>query len=349
MLVRIGVVRLAVLVAFVAMPAAIAARVASTWPPTLLRDTGLYSDWDSKIVRRGVMPFAPQYPLWSDGAAKSRWISVPNGTWIDASDPDAWKFPVGTRLWKEFRFGGRRVETRLIEHTRAGWRYATYAWNDDASEATLVSESGISNSVEIRPGVRHAIPSRTDCRACHEAGLVPVLGFSALQLSADRDPQAVHAEAVPLGGIDLDTLIERGIVRRLPPRLAATPPRIDAPTPAARAALGYLHANCGTCHNAKGALGSLQFSLFYTLNRTPGQRAPAFETAVGQASRFHVAGQPETGERVRAGDPDHSVLVSRMSSRYPVLQMPPLGTRIVDEEAVRLIRAWIAEQAGGPQ
>jgi hypothetical protein len=38
-----------------------------------------------------------------------------------------------------------------------------------------------------------------------------------------------------------------------------------------------------------------------------------------------------------------------MSSRYPLLQMPPLGTRIVDEDAVNLIRKWIAEDAGSPE
>ena len=42
-----------------------------------------------------------------------------------------------------------------------------------------------------------AIPSRreSDCRACHEGAAVPVLGFSALQLSSDRDPLAPHADA----------------------------------------------------------------------------------------------------------------------------------------------------------
>lgn len=348
MSVRLRAAHLAVIV-LLAAPAVIVTRAAAPWPPPRLRDTGLYSDVGSKVVRSGVMPYSPQYPLWSDGASKSRWIFVPSGAWIDASNPDAWKFPRGTRFWKEFRFGDHRVETRLIEYTPSGWRYATYAWNDDASEATLVPDQGIANSIEIRPGVRHAIPSRTDCRACHEAGLVPVLGFGALQLSADRDPEAPHAEEVPYGGVDLAVLVKRGIVRNLPAQFVATPPRVDAPTPTARAALGYLHANCGTCHNAAGALGSLNFSLNYTLGRPAGQLAPVLATAMGQASRFHVAGQPGTGERVRPGDPDHSVLVSRMSSRYPVLQMPPLGTRLVDEEAVQLIRKWITESATGSQ
>jgi hypothetical protein len=40
------------------------------------------------------------------------------------------------------------------------------------------------------------------------------------------------------------------------------------------------------------------------------------------------------------------VVVARMASRHPLVQMPPLGSRIVDEEALQLIRRWIAEDLG---
>ena len=49
---------------------------------------------------------------------------------------------------------------------------------------------------------------------------------------------------------------------------------------------------------------------------------------------------------MRAGDPDRSVLAFRMESRNPVSQMPPVGSQLVDEEAVALIRRWIAEDLG---
>ena len=84
--------------------------------PERLSETGLYADVATKRVAEGLLAFTPQYPLWSDGARKSRWIALPPGTSIDASDPDAWVFPVGTRLWKEFAFE-RRIETRYLELT----------------------------------------------------------------------------------------------------------------------------------------------------------------------------------------------------------------------------------------
>jgi hypothetical protein len=328
-----------------ALSVALRGQAPAAWPPPTLRDTGLYSDWASRTVAPDNLPFSPQYPLWSDGAGKSRWLHIPKGTFIDGSDPDAWAFPVGTRVWKEFRFA-RRAETRLIERTRAGWQYATYAWNDDESEATLVPEGGVRYSVPIRDGVRHGIPSRTDCRACHEAGPVRLLGVSALQLSPDRDPNAPHAEPPPPGAIDLTTLVSRGLLRATPAHVLAPPPRIAAVSPVERAALGYLHSNCGSCHVGTGELRSLGFALNYTLNRPPGEPAPALATSIGLSSLFRVPDSDDVRERIRKGDPDRSVVVARMATRNPLVQMPPLGTRIVDEEAVRLLRRWIAEDTG---
>ena len=106
--------------------------VAPMSPPLSLRETGLYSDAGALEVDARHLAFAPQYPLWTDGAAKRRWISLPPGTAIDGKDPDAWVFPVGTRLWKEFAFEGRRVETRYLQRISDGeWLYATYEWDED--------------------------------------------------------------------------------------------------------------------------------------------------------------------------------------------------------------------------
>lgn len=336
--------QLALAVVLLGSPLAVPADTPGPWPAPSLRETGLYADWDSKGIGPEKIPFSPQYPLWTDGAIKTRWMELPPGTFIDASDPDAWQFPVGTRFWKEFAFG-RRAETRFIEHTADGWKYATYAWSDDESEADLVPERGIARSVMIRDGVRHGIPSRSDCKSCHEGSPSRILGFSTLQLSADRDRNAPHAETVPEGGVTLRTLVERGLVRGLPSHLANGSPRIAAPSPVARAALGYLHGNCSYCHTLSGELASLKLSLLYPLGQ-PFEHPPAQSTTVGQVSKFVPSLWAAPGERVRAGDPDRSVLAVRMASRNPVAQMPPLGSRLVDDDAVTLIRKWIAEGLG---
>jgi len=115
-------------------------------PPTLAA-TG--------FERAAKSSFTPNHVLWSDGAAKRRWISLPPGTAIDKSDPDAWAFPRGTRLWKEFSIDGRAVETRFIERLDDGtWRYATYAWNAEGTGASLVADRGALLDVPQAPGGR---------------------------------------------------------------------------------------------------------------------------------------------------------------------------------------------------
>ena len=65
--------------------------------------------------RRARSPYTPSTPLWSDGAQKQRWIELPPNTQIDISNPNEWTFPVGTKLFKEFRVNGKRVETRMFQ------------------------------------------------------------------------------------------------------------------------------------------------------------------------------------------------------------------------------------------
>ena len=68
-------------------------------PPPTLHATGLYAGGSTTAVAPGIRPFSPQYPLWTDGASKVRWVSLPAGATIDASRADAWQFQVGTRFW----------------------------------------------------------------------------------------------------------------------------------------------------------------------------------------------------------------------------------------------------------
>jgi len=305
--------------------------------PKRLADTGLYLPGSTAQVRPENLPFSPQYPLWSDGATKRRWLHIPAGKYIDASRPDEWEFPPGTKLWKEFSHG-TPVETRLVERLADGtWRFAAYVWNQEGTEATLAPAQGIAAlPVKGAPRERYTIPGEADCRACHEGAAVPVLGVSALQLSPDRDPLAPHAEAA--GNVDLRGLIARGWLRNLPDEVAAKPPRISAQTPAARAALGYLHGNCGHCHNDNGAPPPVDLVLAHSA-RAGAEKVT--RSLMGARSRYRMAGAHAV---IEPGRPEESVLVARMRSRNPQSQMPPLGTQVADQEALELIERWIRSQ-----
>jgi len=197
--------------------------------PERLHDTGLFAP--------GVIAFTPRHALWSDGAEKRRWIWLPPGRAIDARDPDAWRFPRGTRLWKEFAHGSR-VETRhMVLGNDGQWRFASYVWAADGQSATLVPPGGLTVPVEAAPGGRYAIPSRSDCLTCHDGAPSPVLGISALQL-----------------GPELPDWIRRGLVRNAPAAWRVAPPQMTGRNAVERAARGYLHANCGHCHHANGGV-----------------------------------------------------------------------------------------------
>jgi hypothetical protein len=329
---------LAVLAGADALPQA-----ASPVPPRSLQETGLYSDFETRQVDPQHLSFSPQYPLWTDGATKRRWISLPPGTAIDGSDPDAWKFPVGTRFWKEFSFGGQPIETRFLERQADGqWLYAAYAWSSDGRGAELVSEKGKRGAVPLGNGRSHTIPSVNDCKACHQGGRTEVLGFSTLQLSPDRDPLALHSEA---SDTNLHSLVERGFLVGLPKHLLDAPPRI-AGSATQRSALGYLHGNCGHCHNEKGSLANLGLFLRQTSEAAV---QGAIASTFNQPVRKSAPGQsPDAVMRILPGRPDQSALVQRVSSRYSALQMPPLGTELIDKEAVALLRSWIAEAESLP-
>ncbi len=304
------------LVGITALLPVVAAHTRVAEVPVRLSDTG-FDARDSRLA------FAPQYPLWSDGATKRRWVSLPDGGAIDATDPDAWHFPDGTKFWKEFSIGGRKVETRMLWKHNGEWTFASYVWNDAQTEAVLAPAEGLTTGVEVAPGRRHRIPSIDDCRACHVTRRVEVLGFTALQLSDDRDPHALHAEPLQPGMVTLSQLMATGRLSNAPAHWVTHPPRIQAPDPETRAILGYLSTNCGSCHNAEGGVPSVDLKL-----------------------KAYTSSTTHATQTTHLTYPTH-LMLSRMMSRRPSSQMPPLGTQVVDAEAIARLRRWQSKVSAG--
>lgn len=311
--------------------------------PARLSQTGLYGR--DGAVAPGLRAFSPQYPLWSDGAVKSRWIQLPPGGRIDARDGEAWDFPVGTKFWKEFRLRGRKAETRFLWRASATqWVFASYAWRADQSEADLAPEAGMDALAEVAPGRPHAIPSVADCRACHVNGPPPVLGFNALQLSDDRDPGAPHAEPLLPGMLTLSRLDAEDLLQPRRPEWTARPPRIPAADPVVRSALGYLAANCGNCHRTSGAdtaLHTVDLAFNHRLAAAKAEEEPGWSTTVVRPGKYAIPGDQASNLRVLPGAPERSTLVHRMASRRPSSAMPPLGSVVADEAGLVLMRTWI--------
>jgi cytochrome c553 len=334
------VVKTAAAVLAVTWVAALHAASGDETAPPRLSQTGLYIE--GLVISPANRPFSPQYPLWTDGATKRRWVYLPPGAAIDTRDAADWQFPAGTRFWKEFSFNGRKVETRFLWRTSSGkWIFATYIWNEEQDDAVLAPEHGVRADVEVAPGRQHEIPGATDCRACHGTARPGPLGFNALQLSTDRDPNAIHGEPVAPGMIDLGTLVNEDLLAPARRELVANPPRIPASSAATRAVLGYFAANCGTCHNRSGEINftgpSLQHGDLLDDGDAVARNLASFQTS------WQVPGQPAGASlMINPTIPDASAMLVRMRSRRPSSQMPPLGTVLRDEKAIAAIEKWIA-------
>jgi hypothetical protein len=299
--------------------------------PELLSETGLFSDFARRTLAAGVSAYDVQWPLWSDGASKRRWVRLPPGSRIDTSNMDYWVYPVGTKLWKEFAVDGEPVETRLLHKVAGGrWVMAAYLWERDGSEAYLVPD-GVSGA----NGTGHDIPDRQACAGCHDHVTDKVLGFSALQLSHDR------------GGETLASLAAADKLTHEP----AAPLRLPGDS-YAQQALGLMHANCGHCHNPASEVYRL---LRARSPRNPGpdlwERSDALrsvEATYGYRSTVNRPNGILPGLVVIApGDPEQSLLVLRMRDRgLGTLQMPTLGTNLVDTAGVEAVERWIRSLSG---
>jgi len=234
---------------------------------------------------------------------------------------DRWRFPRGTKLWKELARDGRPLETRFLEKVGDGegpeaWLAVAYVWNREGTDAYL----SIEGEAEVN-GTPHEVPAARRCQACHGGSSSFVLGFSAVQLAGDTPRD--------------DTVLAR--LARDGHLSAAPAPAYPVPGGAeARAALGYLHANCSHCHNQKRPSheGARCFDPRTSFDLE--LRTTDLTAATTATSRTTLGGV------VLAGDPSASPLYRRIAGAglfEP--RMPILGSPSVDSAGLALVETWI--------
>jgi mono/diheme cytochrome c family protein len=96
-----------------------------------------------------------------------------------------------------------------------------------------------------------------------------------------------------------------------------------------------LHANCAQCHVPAGG-GNAQMNLLFSVG--------AKERNVNDIKPLHHTLGIANPRLVAPASAARSVLLARMARRGES-QMPPLASRVVDEQGVDLIRRWIEEGA----
>jgi hypothetical protein len=168
-----------------------------------------------------------------------------------------------------------------------------------------------------------------------------------LQLSTDRDPNAIHGEPLPTGALTLRTLVDERLLTPARTDLVSNPPRIQTSNARTRTMLGYLSTNCGSCHRGDGQIAPQVPSLRYSDVVRDGDAAAG--RLVGRRTEWRVPGVADGASvLLDPAAPDSSAMVVRMRSRSPSSQMPPLGTVLRDQAAVDALRQWVSGELAVP-
>jgi uncharacterized repeat protein (TIGR03806 family) len=328
-------------------PSGVALRVllASTPAPTLSAYR-LFTDESANRPNAGLTPYAPNTPLFSDYAVKSRFLYLPPGTHAVYRPRDSVALPVGATLVKTFAYPAdlrrpnekvRKIETRLLIHRRGGWVAYAYVWNDEQTQAVL-KRAGKRLDVSFTDAhgqarqIDYHVPNQNQCKECHSlSGRIAPIGVKARNLNG--------VFAYPEGPENQLTHWTRTgmlVGAPTPDKAPRTAVWDDASEPLEARGRAYLDSNCGHCHNPRGMASNT--GLFLDLEETRPARFGVGKrpTAAGKGS-----GDLETD--LVPGHPDASIIAYRMASTDPGVMMPELGRSIVHDEGLALIRDYIAK------
>jgi glucose/arabinose dehydrogenase len=338
--------------------------------PRKLSDTGLFASTADHKPHPALIPYDVNSPLWSDGAAKDRFIALPGLGQIDFHESAFWGFPEGTVLVKTFTVEPRRrIETRLLTLQQGEWVGYSYRWNDEQTDDDLVPAGGADRELgDGRPAWHY--PSRVECMVCHTRAANYVLGVGTQQLNRAgagenqlttmeklgvfrvewRDHwNAVDAVRRGFGaaihqpdlgwGKTFDRINKaahnRGGHTEALPKLPALMAKLANPyDPSAELdarARSYLHANCAHCHVwAGGGNSAIDLHVNTAVPEMKLLGVPPLHDTFGLANAKLVA----------PGDPAKSVLLHRLAIRDRG-KMPPLASAVVDDAAVKLLGEWV--------
>ena len=305
-------------------------------------------------------------PLFSDYAAKYRFVHVPEGKQAAYASRDSFDFPVGSIIVKTFSMpndflnegaGENIIETRLLIRREDSWAALPYIWREDGSDADLALAGGVQTLEWIHSdgtsrSTEYVIPDANACKVCHggtapadEDGVVlededPVSVLGVIGLKArftNRDNiydgevinQLAHMEALGiLAGVpaDLDSI-------------DTVPDWEDTAADLENRSKGYLDINCAHCHNPKGFASNSALSLDYwrPVDTEYGLCKPPVAAGAGSGG-FSYSIDP--------GSSATSIMVFRMDSNDADVRMPEISRSLIHTEAVDLVAEWIDSMSG---
>jgi uncharacterized repeat protein (TIGR03806 family) len=257
--------------------------------------------------------------LFTDYAEKQRLIKLPKGKQVILNGEGLPVFPEGTIIAKTFYYthvvnkGRQMIETRLLILHQSKWNVATFQWNAAQNEAFLVTKGA---TVPIRftrqtgeqLKISYHIPTREECGSCHRLNetILPIgPKIRNLNISIKRDGKNIN---------QLIYLMEKGIFKNSSiDALTNLPNYHDLSLPLEQRARAYMDINCGHCHQPGGFAGHTTLNLIY------------------QTDLDHTG--------IRFNKSNILVRTAEMGEYH----MPKIGTTIIDQDGVALIKKYISE------
>lgn len=306
--------------------------------PEHLSEYGLFKgNGASQEPADNVVPYTLNTTLFSDYATKHRFIRIPQDTSIAYTKRGVLDFPNGTVIAKTFAYGERLIETRIEALQNGEWFGYSYQWNDEQTDAKLLLGGGVvdvawTNAEGREMSLEYEIPNANQCLNCHsnERSYVPI-GPTARNMNCDFPFTDGTSN-------QLDYLAARHWLKGLPaPNDRERLPVSDDPTTGSldQRAHAWLHVNCAHCHSPFGTARTSGLDLRF--NQSDPSKFGVWKSPV-------AAGHGSGGRNydIVPGAPDQSILLYRMQSQDPSIRMPNVARSLVPDEAVSLIREWIA-------
>ncbi len=318
--------------------------------PQKLSDTNVFASTEDFEPGETLLPFRVNSPLWSDGAHKSRWVSLPEAGQVTFSEADSWRFPQGTVFVKHFEMAlderrldeRRKLETRLLVAGAQGRYYgASYKWNEQGTDAELLlvgefEELSIINEDGEQRTLNYYYPGPSDCLVCHNEPAGNVLGLNTAQLNRDI---AYAQDSEPFN--QLDAWVSLGRFREgstLDGRDSSEYPRLasldDDDSSIEHRIRSYWSSNCSMCHGALPGIKSRWDARYAT---------PLADQGVINGAL--VSNRNSDDRVIVPGDLSRSVLYQRDISLDPTWRMPPLGRSSVDTRYIELLEEFILSLA----
>jgi hypothetical protein len=340
--------------------------------PKLISGTGMYADISAKAVSPDLHHFDVNSPLWTDGAAKDRYIAVPPGASIVYGDTaDNYGYPDRAMVIKNFAVdtipgdpsSRILVETRFTALRKIGnqekWYLFTYRWRPDQSDADLVPETGVSALVQTWPQgpagqpfqKKWRFPSVPQCAACHRNGAKPgrvVLAFFTAQINRPLAADPSKNQIDHFFDVGLFTPASARPNTALSPRWAR---HDDGSASLELRSRSYIAANCSGCHGSRGIASgatpnvTMDFDFHDMRVRTDMAVKPLFGAFPVDSAGLLVPGRP-----------DRSIVLYRQQVRNEIpgdfgasrFAMPPLGSYEPDTSAIKVMSAWIGSMGASP-